>query len=698
MKSFRSELEDLNNPIVEKDILDLANKIEEFHNGKIDGEKFRSLRLARGVYGQRQPGVQMIRIKVPYGKLTVAKLNKICDVADEYATQKIHLTTRQDIQIHYVSLDRTPELWAELEKEEVTLREACGNTVRNITGSINAGIDPDEPFDVTPYAEACFQYLLRNSPGQDLGRKFKISFSSSNQDTAFSFMHDLGLIPKIKDGVRGFKVMLGGGLGSQAIHALLAFDFLPTNELIPFTDAAIRVFDRNGERSSRQKARLKFLLKKMGLEEFMRLVKIEMKTLENQTIEIDGVDQPIPNVALVTEEVTLSDEKLYEDWFRTNVKKQKQDGFNSVSIKVSLGNLTTETSRKLGDIVTKFADDDFRISVGQGFLLRFVPDANLKSVFNALNELELATPGFNSIMDITTCPGTDTCNLGIGSSYGMATELERVIKEEYYDLIFDTKLTIKISGCMNACGQHTIANIGLHGSSFKNNNVVIPAMMLLLGGGVELDGQGSIADKVIKVPSRRVPDAVRFLLDDFEKNANDGEYFNDYYQRKEKNYFYELLLPLANLETIQEHELFDWRSKDKFKMEIGVGECAGVIIDLVSTLLYEGDEKHHWAKEALEAGQFADAIYHSYSVFIQGAKASLLSKDVKCNTHTGIIKDFNDHFVSTGEITMSSDFETAVLRINQNEPTESFAKEYLEEANAFLTQVKDMSAREKATV
>ena len=198
MKSFRTELEDLNNPIVEQDILDLALKIEKFHNGSIDEEKFRSLRLARGVYGQRQPGVQMIRIKVPYGKLTQAKLNVICDVSDEYATKKLHLTTRQDIQIHYVSLDRTPELWAELEKEEVTLREACGNTVRNITGSINAGIDPDEPFDVTPYAEACFQYFLRNPTGQDLGRKFKISFSSSDKDSAFSFMHDMGLIPKIK--------------------------------------------------------------------------------------------------------------------------------------------------------------------------------------------------------------------------------------------------------------------------------------------------------------------------------------------------------------------------------------------------------------------------------------------------------------------------------------------------------------------
>ncbi|MCH7534866.1 MAG: HEPN domain-containing protein, partial [Bacteroidetes bacterium] len=508
----------------------------------------------------------------------------------------------------------------------------------------------------------------------------------------------MGIIPKIKDGERGFKVMLGGGLGAQAFHAHVAHEFLPTNLIIPFTDAAIRVFDRYGERSNRGKARIKFLLKKIGVDEFLKLVDLEMITVKEKIVPIEGVDQIIPEIAKVAQEVEVEDEKQYNDWFRTNVNKQKQDGFNSVSIKISLGNISTERARILGDIVKLYADDDFRISINQGILLRFVPRENLKSLYNGLKEIDLATPGFDSITDITTCPGTDTCNLGIGSSYGMATELERMLNEEYYDLIFDSDIKIKVSGCMNACGQHTIANIGLHGSSFKHNNTVVPAMMLLLGGGIGYNGEGSLADKVIKIPSKRVPDAVRNLLSDYDDNSTDGEYFNDYYQRQGKNYFYELLLPLANLETIQESELYDWSEEEKYKTEIGVGECAGVIIDLVSTLLYEGDEKYYWAKEALEAGQYADSLYHSYSVFVQGAKAALLTKDVKCNTHSGIINDFSEHFVNTGEVSMPSDFETTVLQINKEEPSETFAKDYLEKASIFLTQVKDLMTRETEPV
>src|SRR5690349_1475392 len=249
MQSFRSELEDLNNPVVERDILDLEKKIRLFREGKIDDDKFRSLRLARGIYGQRQSGVQMIRIKLPLGRVTTKQIRTIADISDEYASKNLHATTRQDIQIHFVSLDRTPELWTKLEKDQITTREACGNTVRNITASDLAGIDPKEPFDVSPYAYETFQYFLRNPICQEMGRKFKISFSSSDDDTAFSFIHDLGFIPKIQDGQRGFKVMIGGGLGANPYLALTAYEFLESDQIIPFAEAVLRVFDRYGERT-----------------------------------------------------------------------------------------------------------------------------------------------------------------------------------------------------------------------------------------------------------------------------------------------------------------------------------------------------------------------------------------------------------------------------------------------------------------
>src|ERR1700760_3036269 len=284
MQSFRTELE---NPVVEKEIIDLEKKIRAFREGEIHEEKFRSLRLARGVYGQRQPGVQMVRIKLPFGKVTFKQLLRIAEISDKYASSNLHLTTRQDIQIHYVSLDRTPQLWAELEQDDITLREACGNTVRNVTASPTAGIDPLEPFDVSPYAQATFEYFLRNPICQEMGRKFKISFSSNDDDTAYSFIHDLGYIPKIVDGKRGFKVLIGGGLGANPYLAQTAFEFLEEDQLIPLTESVLRVFDRYGERNRRMKARLKFLLDEIGLPELMKLVEEEGKAIRYKSYKIN---------------------------------------------------------------------------------------------------------------------------------------------------------------------------------------------------------------------------------------------------------------------------------------------------------------------------------------------------------------------------------------------------------------------------
>src|SRR5690606_24104068 len=295
MQSFRTELE---NPLVEQEVIELERKIRSFQNGDIPDEKFRSLRLARGIYGQRQPGVQMVRIKLPFGRVTFKQILKIADISDEYASRNLHLTTRQDIQIHYVSLDKTPELWAKLKEDDVTIREACGNTVRNVTASPTAGIDPNEPFDVSSYAHAAFSYFLRNPICAEMGRKFKIAFSASDQDSAFSYIHDFGFIPKIKliDGVetRGFKVMLGGGLGAQPILAYPIFDFMPEQDIIPYVEATIRVFDRHGERNNRNKARFKYLIQKLGLETVLALIEEEKVAIKSKKVAINYEQIPQP--------------------------------------------------------------------------------------------------------------------------------------------------------------------------------------------------------------------------------------------------------------------------------------------------------------------------------------------------------------------------------------------------------------------
>ena len=685
MESFRTEIE---NPIVQKEIIDLEKKIHAFRGGKIDDERFRSLRLARGIYGQRQEGVQMIRIKLPYGKVTSEQLRRITDVSEKYSTGRLHITTRQDIQIHYVSLDRTPELWADLAKDDITLREACGNTVRNITASELAGVDVDEPFDVTPYAHGLFQYLLRNPICQEMGRKFKISFSSSEKDTALSYLHDLGFIPRIVDGQKGFKIMLGGGLGSQPSHAELLSDFVPVNQIIPTAEGVIRIFDRYGERAKRLKARLKFLIKDLGRDEFLRLVEEEKKALPFHSYEIDttAFEGPIAEPLLEVPTVTIDDVAAYEAWKKSNVIAQKQAGYVAIGVKVLLGDFYIDKARLLADLVKNYGANELRFSLRQNIVIRNIKEENLPFFYQELAKLDMVNLGYNTIGDITACPGTDTCNLGIASSTGIADELERVIKTEYPQYLNNTEIAIKISGCMNACGQHNMAPIGFQGMSINAGKLVAPALQVLLGGGNLENGNGRFSDKVIKIPSRRGPEALRLILNDFEANAN-GAKFLEYYDAKGEKYFYEFLKPLADVTNLTEADFVDWGNADNYVKAVGVGECAGVVIDLVATLLFEAKEKIDSANEALKEQKWSDAIYLAYAGFVNGAKALLLAEKEKTNTHAGIIDSFDTVFVASNKINLETSFRELVYQINKNEPTEAFAKQYIQESISFFDKL-----------
>jgi sulfite reductase (ferredoxin) len=701
MQSFRTELE---NPIVERDILELERKIHEFRDGKIPEEKFRSLRLARGVYGQRQPGVQMVRIKLPYGKMTLAQWKRIADVSDEFATGNLHLTTRQDIQIHFVSLDRTPELWSLLEQDSVTIREACGNTVRNVTASDQAGIDPDEPFDVTPYAHGVFEFFLRKPVCQDMGRKFKIAFSSSEKDTALTFMHDLGAIPRIREIngelKRGFKVMVGGGLGAQPFLAITTHEFLEEDLLVPYIESVLRVFDRYGERASRHKARIKYLIQKIGIDAFNELVKEQQKTLTCQRYKIDVSRDPIAIGSSIASEPTggpLTIHQLpssinqfkFEIWKKTNVYPQKQDGYFAVYVRILNGNISSVSSRTLIDKLRPVIADDVRVTINQGLQFRFVKAEHLEYIYNALEQEGLDAAGFGSVADVTSCPGTDTCNLGISNSTGIAQILSEVIDEEYPELLYNKDIAIKISGCMNSCGQHGMASIGFHGSSLKSKGQVLPALQVLVGGGVMGHGDGSIADKVIKVPSKRGPDVLRYLLNDYKANRQNDETHLQYTKRVGEKYFYDLLKPLASLETLQAEDFIDWGQEGKYSTAIGVGECAGVMIDLIATLLLEAEEKLEWSQENLDKKAYADGIYNAYSAFVHAAKGLLLQTGVQCNTQTGILKDFDIHFTQNGLYTESNSLKETVLQMNDSEPSEEFASSYLQQAKNFVTYARN---------
>lgn len=671
------------------DIIELQNRIEALRSGNEDEEKFKLYRLTRGVYGQRQLGVQMFRIKIPLGIISADQIATIADISDKYASSNLHLTTRQDIQLHYVKLEDSPQVWMHLTNNGLTGREACGNTVRNITASPTAGIDPNEPFDISPYALATTEYFLRNPICQEMGRKIKIAFSSSEEDTAMTYFHDFGFIPVIKNNKRGFKVLVGGGLGAVAMTAKLAYEFLHEDELIPFLEASLRVFDRYGEREKRQKARLKFLIKKIGIEQYLELVNEEKQSLAKLKVKID-LPQKIREKALPFDPIPLPqnlDLEEYEDWISTNVIKQKQEGFSAAYIKVALGDIKSNDARKLSKVLKKYSRDDVRITADQNLLLRFIHNAHLPSLYHELNQLGFASIGYGSITDVTACPGTDTCNLAVTNSTGLALAIEEFIKEEYPDLQKEKDILVKISGCMNACGQHMVSPFGFHGSSIKKDKLVIPAMQVILGGGKDDSKYGLIGEKIIKIPTKRILHGIKILIEDFKTNRAAGQKYNAYYWSKNKKYFYELLKPLASIENIEDEDFMDWGQESLYQQAIGVGECAGVILDVVGTILKDASDKLSKSQSLFSEKKYSESIYYSYTSQIIAAKALLLSHDIKCNTQIGIIKDFDTHFIETKKFDHIKSFKSQVLAMKENKPSREFAFKYLEQTENFLNNI-----------
>lgn len=683
----------------QEDIEILEKAIRAFKSGSLPEDRFKNIRTTRGVYSQRQPGGQMVRIKLPLGRVTFSQLLCLAGIADEYSTGLIHFTTRQDIQIYHVSLERTVELWARLERENITLKGAGGNTVRNVTASPEAGIDPAEPFDVSPHAWSVFTYFLHNPVCQEMGRKIKISFSSGDTDTACSFMQDLGFIPVVRSygtsEQRGFRVLLGGGLGAQPFLATKVIDFLPENELIPFTEALLRVFNRYGERNNRSRARLKYLVQKTGTEELMKLIGQEKAALAFKTFEIDpGVIQALsipPAHFYDTEIGNLSEFAL---WIKTNVFEQKQAGYHGVYIKLPAGgDLTSKKIRALVSILKDIASDDVRITQGQNLLLRYVKREALPFLFARLSTLGLALPGAYDLSDITACRGTESCNLAISNSLGLASVLENVITTEYKTLIGKSGIRIKISGCMNSCGQHVIANIGFQGCAMRAGTGILPAVQILLGGGITGEGTGKIADKALKVPARRAPSALRLLLDHYGEKALAGETYIHYYNRSGKDFFYHLLKPLADLTDLKTEDFIDWGQKETYKTQIGTGECAGSTVDLLSFLTEDAYSKLAQAQHAADAGYFADSVHHTYTALITAAKTFLLGKEVSSSSQHRIITDFDKHFAISGHPFRYKSFEELVMQVNQKKPDQNFARLYLQQSADFIGNPERISSR-----
>jgi len=670
---------------------DLAREIEIFENeiilrkqGKIDEKVFAETRLRRGAYGQRYdngqrndglktqslaypsadltkgpmtlwdaPGMQ--RIKIPYGGLTPSQLEALSECAEEYSDGILHVTTRQDIQLHYVHIEDTPSIFRRLAAVGITTREACGNTVRNVTGCPLAGVCSTETFDITPYAKATAKFLLGHKDTQNFGRKFKVAFSGCAENACgLAMLHDVGAVARVKDGKRGFEFYVGGGLGSVPNQAKLFDAFLPEEELLPMCQAMSRVFARLGEKKNRNTARLKFLVNKLGLEEFRKLVLEERKALPDdpawtaylKNLKVTDEKPLKPGVALNGQPRPEG----FDAWLKTNVYKQRQAGYAVATVTLPLGDFSARQARALADVARKYVGEPMRLTVEQNILFRWVSEADLPALYGELRAMGLGEPGAGSIVDITACPGTDTCKLGISSSRGLAGELRTRLASRMMAMDEAVRgLKIKVSGCFNSCGQHHIADLGFYGVSRKKGSWAVPHFQVLVGGQFDHNA-GAYGLAVIAVPSKRIPEVVDRMTESFLRERQKAETFQGWIKRIGKAKVRAMLEDLAAIPGHDENPSFfsDWRDPREYSNgDMGIGECAGEVVSPLDFGLAAAEREAFEAQLTLEAGDYQKASDQAVNSMVTAARELVTSKTPVGDSRADILREFRDKFFET---------------------------------------------------
>lgn len=673
----------------------LAREIDIFETdialrkqGKVDERLFAETRLRRGVYGQRYdngqrhngktvqrlaypsgsltkgpntmwdaPGMQ--RIKIPAGGLDATQLETLADLAEEYSDGIAHVTTRQDVQLHYVHVDDTPTIMRRLAAAGITTREACGNSVRNVTACPYAGVCPDEVFDVTPYSRALSKFLLGHPDTQNFGRKFKPSFSGCAQHACgLAAMHDMGMVAvtRTENGQekRGFEVQVGGGLGAVPYQAKLFDSFVPVEELLPLAQSISRVFARLGEKKNRSRARIKFLVQDLGIEKFKEIVLEERKSLPDDprwTEYLRDAENFHESALRPGGQAPLIGSEMFQRWMKTNTRAQKQPGYTVVTIALPLGDITANQLRFLSDIARRFTKETIRSTVEQNIVLRWVSLSDLPELYKALEAAGLADPGAGSIVDVAACPGTDTCKLGISSSRGLAAELRKRLQEKNFQLDDSVvKLHIKISGCFNSCGQHHVADLGFYGVSRKMSGYAVPHFQVVLGGEWEHNG-ASYGLPVIAIPSKNIPEVVSRLTDRYTASRKNGESFKDFIGRTGKVELKKMLEDLSRPPAdLRDRSFFqDWGDPREYTLsDMGVGECAGEVVSSVEFDLAAAERELFEAQVALEAGQIETAGRTAYRSMVQAAKALVkIEYSIVPDDPAQIVNEFRTRFYDT---------------------------------------------------
>jgi sulfite reductase (ferredoxin) len=576
-------------PILEREFDDFDTESTRFLKGELEGDEFIKFRLKQGVYGQRQADVQMIRVKLPLGGVTPDQLDAFAAGIEKYVPlRKGHITTRQNIQMHHIPLPDAAKLIRELGDAGLSSREGCGNTMRNVTGDPRAGTLEGEEFDITPYAGAYVRYFVRHPTTQAMPRKVKTAFAATDEDNAITRIHDMAFLPRVNDeGVRGVEIRVGGGTSIRPRLAPTLYEFveLDNGDYLKVTEACMRIFDRQDWlRANRARARIKVLIDKIGIDEFRELVEQELEGdwVAERDFSLDGIlfdhdeeaNSPVKPQSSATPN---GDSREFDRFVASNTQPQRQHGFSTVEVKITRGDLTPEELRGLGELMRTYTGGYARTTVQQNLVLRWVRNESIYDVWRALQELGLGESGADEITDVVSCPGTDSCKLGITSSMG----LNQAIKDRLVQLDIDDELTrrihVKMSGCPNGCGQHHIANIGFYGASIKVGGHTVPAYIPHLGGAYE-DGDVRYGQRLkARLPAKRVPEAVERWVRFYESERDEGEHFNAFVDRVGTQEFEarvkDLTMPIEfNVENMS--NFIDWARNAPFEVIRGEGECA----------------------------------------------------------------------------------------------------------------------------
>jgi sulfite reductase (NADPH) hemoprotein beta-component len=589
----------------ERDIDEFVDMLGKFERGEISAEDWRKFRLVRGTYGQRQPeAVHMLRIKIPQGILTGAQLRALAAVSTSYSRGFGHITTRQNVQLHFVPLEHVETAMRSLADTGLTTREACGNSVRNITCCPYAGVAEDEVFDVTPYSEAMTRYFLRHPLAASLPRKFKIAFEGCPEDHAVAAIHDIGLTARIAGGRRGFRVTVGGGTSILVNSGMLLYDFLPVEEMLNVAEAIVRVYHRFGDRKHMSRNRMKFLIKSLGWDEWRSRYEQALAEFRAQggarlpfaedTVPVETVPDwpkpaaPAPRVVAALAQTpvkgpgivpgsvrlqTLPD--AYVRWTRTNVRKQRQQGYVCVTARLPLGDFTAGQAQVMADLAEAYSDGTTRVTIEQNFVCRWVPVDAVEAFYQRLTAAGLSASDAGTIADVVSCPGAETCRLAVTQSRGLGRVLTEHLSAhpELVDAV--PSGDIKISGCPNGCGQHHIAGLGFQGSVRKLAGKAVPQYFVFVGGGVG-DGQAHFGKVVSKVPVHRLTDAVDRLVGLYSAQRRGDESLGAFFRRIPPAAATEALKDLAELkpgETTAE-DYIDLGESQAFTPEVMDGECA----------------------------------------------------------------------------------------------------------------------------